>query len=127
MLKIPKFFNSSRWFPARFSSPGRWKGGAVSGPPELPSLLSPGGGSGQGKWRQSLGVLMGMSAVGIEMGASVGIGIGVGYYLDRKLGTAPWLVFFFSACGLFAAGKALARLIRRLKRPLGGDDQGSES
>ena len=83
--------------------------------------------SGQGKWRQSLGVLMGLSAVGIEMGAAVGIGIGAGYYLDRRFGTGHWLLLFFSVCGLSAAGQALARLIRRLRKPLAGNGDGGSA
>jgi len=96
----------------------------VPGSPKLSGPWPQGGGpaSEQNKWRRSLGVLLGLSAVGIEMGAAVGIGIGLGYYLDRKLGTTPWLLLFLSVCGLGAAGRALWRLIRRLQKPL--DDEG---
>lgn len=96
----------------------------MPGSPKLSGPWPRGGGSAseQGKWRRTLGVLFGLSAVGIEMGAAVGIGIGLGYYLDRKLGTAPWLLLLLSVCGLAAASRALLRLIRRLKKPL--DDGG---
>ena len=99
--------------------------------PRLPnfSLPRPSGGgpaSGGDKWRQTLGVLMSLSAVGIEMGASIGIGVGLGYYLDRRLGTGHWLLLFLGVCGLIAAGRALARLIRRLKQPLVGEEEGKD-
>jgi len=95
----------------------------VPGSNKFPPLRPSGGGpaSGEDKWRQTLGVLMSMSAVGIEMGAAIGIGVGLGYYLDRRLGTGHWLSLFFGVCGLAAAGRALAGLIRRLKRPLAGE------
>lgn len=98
----------------------------MAGAPEpLGSGFSRRGGPAEpSQWRRMLGVLLGLSAVGIEMGAAVGIGIGVGYYLDRKLETAPWLLFFFSVCGLIAAGRALHRLIRRLHPPRSEEGKG---
>jgi ATP synthase protein I len=45
------------------------------------------------QWRDALS----MSALGFILVASVGLGVGVGWYLDRWLGTSPWflVVFFF--------------------------------
>jgi hypothetical protein len=35
------------------------------------------------------------SALGFEMALSVVIGLGIGYYLDKWLGTAPWLMILW--------------------------------
>jgi ATP synthase protein I len=45
------------------------------------------------QWRDALS----MSALGFILVASVGLGVGIGWYLDRWLGTSPWflVVFFF--------------------------------
>jgi ATP synthase protein I len=43
------------------------------------------------------------SALGLEMALSVVIGLGIGYYLDKWLGTAPWLMILWIGFG-FAAG-----------------------
>ncbi len=81
--------------------------------PRLPEGRS--GGSSSPR-RDLFKVLMTMSTAGIEMGAAVGIGFGIGHYLDGRWGTHPWLVLGFGSCGLTAAGRALYGLIRRLKR-----------
>jgi F0F1-type ATP synthase assembly protein I len=69
---------------------------------------------------------MSLSAVGIEMGAAIGIGVGLGYYLDGRLGTGHWLLLFFGVSGLAAAGRALAGLIRRLRKPLFREGEGED-
>lgn len=59
------------------------------------------------------------SLVGIEMGAAVGIGIYLGYRLDRWLvWTQPWMTMLFMGLGLVAAGRALYRAIREMQAKL---------
>lgn len=41
------------------------------------------------------------------MGACVAIGWGIGYLLDKKLGTQPWLMLVFLLLGVAAGFKAL--------------------
>jgi F0F1-type ATP synthase assembly protein I len=120
MVKKTRFFSQSCRFSTHLPSPGRRKVNAVPGPINLLPLQPSGGspGSSGDKWRQTLGVLMSLSAVGIEMGAAIGIGVGLGYYLDLRLATGHWLLLFFGICGFIAAGRALARLIRRVQQPL---------
>lgn len=52
--------------------------------------------------------------IGIEMVAAVAVGAGMGWLLDRWLGTKPWLmvVFFFlgAAAGLLNVYRATGRL-----------------
>ncbi len=40
--------------------------------------------------------------VGAEIVASTVIGLGAGYWLDRWLGTRPWLLLLFGAFGVIA-------------------------
>ena len=56
-----------------------------------------------------------LSGLGIEVGAAVGIGAGLGYWLDQKLGTHPWLLLLFTGFGIVAGIKAVLREVRRLQ------------
>jgi ATP synthase protein I len=61
----------------------------------------------------ALGRAMG---AGIEFAAAIGVGMAIGYWLDRWLGSEPWLMLVFLAAG-FAAG---IRNLLRLQAPRGG-------
>jgi ATP synthase protein I len=55
---------------------------------------------------------MGMGfRIGVDLVAALGVGVGIGYVLDRWLGTAPWLLigFFFlgSAAGVLNVFRAV--------------------
>lgn len=63
-------------------------------------------------WRAAVDV----GAVGVEMGLSVAIGYIGGWWLDEKLGTAPYLSLLGLLAGVGAAGNALWRTARRLKK-----------
>jgi ATP synthase protein I len=56
------------------------------------------------------------SAIGLEFGVSVVIGILVGMYLDKVAGTAPWLMILFLVFGLAAGFRGLFRAARRTER-----------
>lgn len=60
-------------------------------------------------------------AVGLEIAAAIGIGYFGGQYLDRKLGTLPWLTWVGFAAGIGAAIKALVRVVRSYQKSL--DDE----
>lgn len=60
-------------------------------------------------------------AVGLEIAAAIGIGYFGGQYLDRKLGTTPWLAWVGFAAGIGAAIKALVRVVRSYQKSL--DDE----
>ena len=53
------------------------------------------------------------SAIGLEMGVSVIVGLLFGYWLDGKLGTAPWLMIVFVALGFAAGVRALLSGVKR--------------
>ncbi len=57
-------------------------------------------------------------AVGIEIAVAISIGYFGGHYLDRRLGTAPWLTLVGFAAGVGAAIKALVRVVRSYQRSL---------
>jgi len=53
------------------------------------------------------------SALGFEMALSVLIGLGIGYYLDKWLGTAPWLMIIWLGFGFAAGFRSLYRAALR--------------
>ena len=57
-----------------------------------------------------------ISAVGIEMGLCVGIGVFAGHVVDGYWGTAPWGVVFGSILGLAAAGSSLYKTYKWAKK-----------
>jgi ATP synthase protein I len=55
-------------------------------------------------------------AVGIEIAVAIIIGYLGGRFLDRKLGTTPWISYAGLVAGMGAAIKALLRVIRSYQR-----------
>ena len=63
---------------------------------------------------KSLGFL---SSVGISMVAATFIGLAMGYYLDKWLGTSPWLTLIFLGFGIVSGFRNVYILTEReLKR-----------
>jgi len=62
-------------------------------------------------------------AVGIEIVLAVLVGYLGGQWLDRHLGTTPWLKWVGLVVGLGAAIKALHRVVRQYNRSLDEDDR----
>lgn len=56
------------------------------------------------------------SSVGLELGLSVIIGLLVGYWLDSRYGTAPWLMLLFLGFGLAAGFRGVLRAVARFDR-----------
>jgi ATP synthase protein I len=54
------------------------------------------------------------SAVGLELGFSVLLGLIVGQWLDRRFGTEPWLLLLFLGFGMVAGFRSVYRLLREL-------------
>jgi ATP synthase protein I len=54
-----------------------------------------------------------LSGVGISLVASTLIGLFMGYYLDRWLGTGPWLTLLFLGFGIVAGFRNIFILTRR--------------
>jgi ATP synthase protein I len=56
-----------------------------------------------------------LSTVGLAMALSIALGAGIGYYLDKKLGTKPWLFFVFLGFGIAAAFRNLYIMYKKGK------------
>jgi ATP synthase protein I len=56
------------------------------------------------------------SSVGLELGLSVAIGLLVGYYMDKWLGTQPWLMLLWLTFGLVAGFRGVFRAVARADR-----------
>ncbi|MCD6351372.1 MAG: AtpZ/AtpI family protein [Armatimonadetes bacterium] len=57
-----------------------------------------------------------LASLGIVMGVCVGIGMGAGLLLDRRLGTEPWLAVVGLILGSVAAFKQLIRAVSESSR-----------
>jgi ATP synthase protein I len=56
------------------------------------------------------------SAIGLEMGFSVAIGVAIGYFLDRYFNTKPWLTLVFLILGVIAGFRSLFSLMKTVER-----------
>lgn len=55
------------------------------------------------------------ASVGLEMGVSVAIGAGIGYWLDKTYGWSPWGVLAGTFFGVAAAAKALWMTVKAVE------------
>lgn len=62
---------------------------------------------------RSLGYL---STVGLAMVLSIAIGAGIGYWLDKRFGTSPWMFFVFLGFGIIAAFRNLFFMYKKSKK-----------
>jgi ATP synthase protein I len=58
--------------------------------------------------------LLRYSSIGLEMGFSVAIGLGIGYLLDYYLDTKPWFLLIFFFVGIVAAFCGLFSMIKNI-------------
>ncbi len=56
------------------------------------------------------------SSLGFQVALSIAIGLAVGVYLDRKFGTAPWLMLVFLAMGIAAGFRNIWLVIRKIRK-----------
>jgi ATP synthase protein I len=59
-----------------------------------------------------------LASVGLELGVAVAIGGGVGWWLDRRFGTKPWLLLLFLLIGVAAGFKGVYAAARKAEREL---------
>ena len=62
--------------------------------------------------------LAGLSSLGLMLPSSIAVGLFIGYYLDKLLGTRPWLLVLFFLVG---TASGFYSLIRGLKKYLDKD------
>lgn len=63
------------------------------------------------KWLKNAGLA---STIGILLVVSTVIGYAFGNWLDKKLGTAPWLMLVFTILGIVAGFIEMFRIVNRM-------------
>jgi ATP synthase protein I len=66
--------------------------------------------------RQLIKSLSFLSSVGISMVAASFIGLFIGYYLDKWLGTSPWMTLIWLGIGIASGFRNIFILTRRAMR-----------
>jgi ATP synthase protein I len=66
--------------------------------------------------RRKLSGIKRYSAIGLEMGFCVAIGVAIGYFLDRYFDTEPWLLLIFLILGVVAGFRRLFYLMKDLTK-----------
>jgi ATP synthase protein I len=56
-----------------------------------------------------------LSTLGLAMAFSIGLGALIGYYLDNRFETWPWLFLIFLGFGIVAAFKNLHMMYKKAK------------
>ncbi|MEW5724679.1 MAG: AtpZ/AtpI family protein [Thermodesulfobacteriota bacterium] len=64
--------------------------------------------------RDAVRLLATASTMGLAMVLAIFIGYGVGYYLDKYLGTTPYLTYIFLILGIIAGFKNLYTIGKRV-------------
>jgi len=73
--------------------------------------------------RQLMKSLSFLSSVGIAMVASSFIGLFIGYYLDKWLGTSPWMTLIWLGFGIASGFRNIFILARRALREEGQNEE----
>ena len=68
--------------------------------------------------------LLFVTALPLEMLAAIIIGAVIGYYLDKRYNTQPWLFLLFISFGIAAAARALWRDLKKLQQRQKDDGSG---
>ena len=56
-----------------------------------------------------------VSTIGLSMGLAIAIGALIGWYLDKRFGTGPWLFLVFLCFGIVAAFRNLYLMYKKAK------------
>jgi len=73
--------------------------------------------------REMYSAFMTYGTLGIEMGLSLAIGLGIGYVLDHRFKTSPIFTILFIIFGLVAGMKRLYTLWKRIEKDERNDNQ----
>jgi len=63
-----------------------------------------------------------LSSLGLMLPSSIIVGLVIGYFLDRWLGTAPWLLLIFTVLGVVSGLLSLFRALKKYDRDGSADD-----
>ena len=80
----------------------------------------------QGNKREALTTFFTYGTLGLEMGISVAIGIGIGYYLDRYFKTSPILTLVFLMFGVAAGMKRLYQVWKKVEKESEGEGRNTK-
>jgi ATP synthase protein I len=54
-----------------------------------------------------------LTSIGLMLPSSIAVGLFMGYFLDRWLGTEPWLLLIFTVLGVVSGLLSLFRALRK--------------
>ena len=63
--------------------------------------------------RPDLRRLAELTSIGLILPSSIAVGLFFGYYLDRWLGTAPWLLLTFTVLGIASGLISFLRAVKK--------------
>ncbi len=63
-----------------------------------------------------------LSSIGLLLPSSIIVGLVFGYFLDRWLGTAPWLLLIFTVLGVVSGLMSLFKALRKYDKDRSPDD-----
>ena len=66
--------------------------------------------------RRGFNLALRLSTAGLELGVAAGIGLFIGWKLDERFDTAPWLTLTLLLAGIAAGFRNLLRLVKRVSR-----------
>ncbi|MBW1889199.1 MAG: AtpZ/AtpI family protein [Deltaproteobacteria bacterium] len=66
--------------------------------------------------RRSLREFAYFSSIGLSVALSIFIGLAIGLWLDRKFGTAPWLMFVGLGMGIGAGYRNIGLAIKKSRK-----------
>lgn len=70
----------------------------------------------QGKPSPAMELLSTAGTIGLQLVSATFIGLALGYFLDKWLGTSPWLLVIFLLLGIVAGFRDVYREARRIQR-----------
>lgn len=80
----------------------------------------------QGKQSGALELLSTAGTIGLQLVCATFIGLAMGYFLDKWLGTSPWLLVIFLLLGIVAGFRDVYLEARRIQRQGGKDSDAGE-
>jgi ATP synthase protein I len=98
--------------------PTKVRGRHASNPNGLRSSIDPAARDGKRVYNA-----LNASSVGLELGVSVGLGLLVGFFLDKRLGTTPWMLLLWMVIGLVAGFRGVFRAVARADRAAEAEDK----
>lgn len=75
------------------------------------------------KYKKAFDQISRYGTVGLELGISVAIGIVMGFYLDKWLGTSPWLTIIMMLCGTISGFKRIYSALKEIEKEEQADEQ----